>query len=713
MINVQEILKAIEVYVRGWIQEMGGTPGSGGYASNPHDLNSSYHTGGIGDSQAPQFSKTDGSRILTGNQAVADGVTIDGVDVSAHKNATDEHAAATAAAGHAGGVGEHNHQAAAGGGQLDHGSALTGLGDDDHAQYLTTGRHDTQDRHPLGTVVAHDDHANLTGLGDDDHPQYLLADGARAVAGNLVPDATDARDLGSAEKLWRKGWLSELDALVFAQNAQTLIGGYLMIGKGEGTLAADVEASDTTIDFGQAMTAGDIVCLRAAGQVEYVEIGTLASGTVYNVTRNLDGSGANAWPAGGVYAVMGQEGDGRIVLNAVETPRMQILLQGAAYNLADEMVRLGDLNGSFGITSALFGIGIGDYSNGNYLRYDPTNGFWLRGGAGKVGIDGDGISLIQCASIDSYGNGPFAIKWKIDYGGFETSTIFAYTINAAQVNRLRIEARFPWDMGETDFGSGEVELKSWATSNGEINAIFATATFGVGGLALAAGSGAPKQKISLDGRYLPLPDGWAPVSGTWAYVNATTIQATGDYSGMYQVGDCWKHTQSSTVRYYYITGVSYSSGTGKTTITLNGGSDYTVANATISDAFYSHGRAMGFPEVFAWTPVCTGFSSAPTFNATFTISGGMCHLVVFPAASGTSNSAAFTMTVPVKSRGSTVYTYGTIAKLVNGGNVQSTPGMIELPTNSTVMNLYTNSNNGAWTASGGKYVYLSFSYPIK
>jgi len=29
----------------------------------------------------------------------------------------------------------HNHQAAAGGGQLDHGLALTGLGDDDHALY--------------------------------------------------------------------------------------------------------------------------------------------------------------------------------------------------------------------------------------------------------------------------------------------------------------------------------------------------------------------------------------------------------------------------------------------------------------------------------------------------------------------------------------------------------------------------------------------------
>ncbi len=53
----------------------------------------------------------------------------------------------------------------------DHGS-LSGLADDDHAQYLNTTRHDTTDRHTLGTVVPHDDHGSLSGLADDDHTQY-------------------------------------------------------------------------------------------------------------------------------------------------------------------------------------------------------------------------------------------------------------------------------------------------------------------------------------------------------------------------------------------------------------------------------------------------------------------------------------------------------------------------------------------------------------
>lgn len=55
----------------------------------------------------------------------------------------------------------------------DHGE-LTGLGDDDHPQYLTTGRHDTTARH--GSTVV--DHGQIGGLGDDDHPQYAKKSGA-------------------------------------------------------------------------------------------------------------------------------------------------------------------------------------------------------------------------------------------------------------------------------------------------------------------------------------------------------------------------------------------------------------------------------------------------------------------------------------------------------------------------------------------------------
>lgn len=42
------------------------------------------------------------------------------------------------------------------------------------------------------------DHGVLTGLGDDDHSQYLLADGSRTLSGNLTVTGTvDGRDVAA------------------------------------------------------------------------------------------------------------------------------------------------------------------------------------------------------------------------------------------------------------------------------------------------------------------------------------------------------------------------------------------------------------------------------------------------------------------------------------------------------------------------------------
>lgn len=275
--KVTEVLKEIKPFILGWISESGG--GAGPYAPSPHDLDSAHHSGSLADTQAPQFLKTDGSRQLTGNQTVAAGVTFDGVDVSVLGSDFSTHQTATAAAGHAGGVGAHTHQTTGEGGKLDHGAALSGLSDDDHTQYLNTTRHDTTTRHTLGTVVPHDDHGALSGLSDDDHTQYLnttrhdtttrhtlgtvvphddhgalsgLSDDdhpqyaqiaatetisatwtfstgpnfSGGIQSNFIPAATDTYDLGSSTKLWRKGYLSELDAVVFAENTVTLLGGW-------------------------------------------------------------------------------------------------------------------------------------------------------------------------------------------------------------------------------------------------------------------------------------------------------------------------------------------------------------------------------------------------------------------------------------------------------------------------------------------------------
>lgn len=163
--------------------------------------------------------------------SVAAGITIDGVDISAHQ-------VGDARTQHVGGAGTHTHQSTgAEGSTLDHGLALVGLGDDDHTQYLhlnkvaqtliqslavaalaTIDGRDISvdgaafDAHDAGTAAAQHnagvgDHSHqsagaqggtidhglaLVGLGDDDHTQYILVSGARAftgVVGGVAPTA--------------------------------------------------------------------------------------------------------------------------------------------------------------------------------------------------------------------------------------------------------------------------------------------------------------------------------------------------------------------------------------------------------------------------------------------------------------------------------------------------------------------------------------------
>jgi len=230
-----------------------------------------------------------------------------------------------------------------------------------------------------------------------------------AAGGDILPIASDAYDLGSSTLLWRKIWASEFDSVIFSQNAITVTGGWWLIPHSSGTLQAGVSVSDTTIDFGSVLANGDYVLLRGAGQVEYMQVGSLVSGTTYNVTRNLDGSGANSWPSGHVWVSYGQSGDGRIEFDAQTAgARMSLKTQGGAYNASTEMIRIGDLTGWGGGTVG-YGIAIGDPA-GDRLTYDSTNGLIIAG-------DGSAVTNI---------NG----------GNIQTGTVTATQINVSQLSAL-------------------------------------------------------------------------------------------------------------------------------------------------------------------------------------------------------------------------------------------------------------------------------------
>lgn len=210
---------------------------------------------------------------------------------------------------------------------------------------------------------------------------------------HLLPSATSTYDLGSSTRAWRNAYIDQINAVLFAKQTQTLYGGWLAVSKNAGLFPSAVGSANTTIDFGQTMSANQFILIRSGDSVgtigeEYIKVGTLVSGTTYNVTRNLSGTGAKNWPAGTPYQVRGVAGDGWLELNAFDTPRFSVFTQGSAYNNSVENVRIGHLTG---MPNSASGIGIYAGDASNYLLYDGTN---FKVATPKFTIDGTGVTMV-------------------------------------------------------------------------------------------------------------------------------------------------------------------------------------------------------------------------------------------------------------------------------------------------------------------------------
>lgn len=143
-------------------------------------------------------------------------------------------------------------------------------------------------------------------------------------------------------------------------------------------------------------------------------------------------------------------------------------------------------------------------------------------------------------------------------------------------------------------------------------------------------------------------DGWQSIGDSWAYASASTITVPSGAASYYQVGGKIKLTQT-TVKYFYIVGVA------DTVLTVTGGTDYTVANAAISDIGYSNvENPVGFPNSFLWSghdmrgAGSFTLSSVQTGRSRFKIVGRtLTWWVNVYATAGGSANAIIVYTVPV------------------------------------------------------------------
>lgn len=341
---------------------------------------------GLARSGQPSAVSTQVVQSISSSDVDINGGTIDGTPIGSETPAAVNAAALTFQT-----IGSHTHAGTGSGGLVSH-TELAAIGANDHHTAFTPTDHtnigNSAPHHaPVtegtgidvsGQQVGLDLAANLTWTGDQ------VFQGANTYR-NLLPETTETYDIGAIGKYWRNQWVSQIYATIFAESTAQLIGGEFIIPKGTGVLPATA-SGDSAIDFGKAMTPNDHLLIKSqtsagAYATEYIKVGTLVSGTTYNVTRDEAGAHATdpAWPSGTPYAVLGQTGNGWISLDATSTPRMSIFTQGANYNDQTEVARLGNIDGNWGYTGSAYGIALGEYASGKAnLTYDQSSGLRLR-----------------------------------------------------------------------------------------------------------------------------------------------------------------------------------------------------------------------------------------------------------------------------------------------------------------------------------------------
>lgn len=200
-------------------------------------------------------------------------------------------------------------------------------------------------------------------------------------------------------------------------------------------------------------------------------------------------------------------------------------------------------------------------------------------------------------------------------------------------------------------------------------------------------------------------DGWNPVGDSWAYASATAITVPSGAATYYAVGDKIKITQT-TVKYFSVVGVA------DTLLTVTGGSDYAVANASITDIYVSRDPSpVGFPGYFNYTPAETGWSSMTVQKGEFSIHGRDVFATIYM--SGTSDSTSATAGLPVNAPTRTNYRHdGANGYIANNGSDVTTASKWYIASGGSVVNFYTNMTNGAWANANEKTIVADIHYRI-
>lgn len=220
----------------------------------------------------------------------------------------------------------------------------------------------------------------------------------------------------------------ELRASVFTKDEVSARAGTSLLVKSAGVLMNDVttvafptqfnvDIVDPQSGHAQIFDNGDRLRLTVAGTTNWVTIVGVTDMTTYYryaCVLNVGGGSPATWYAGTAVADYGQLGNGNggilETADATNAPYISIFTHaGSPWSTVTELVRIGNLNGSYGQSSDVYGAGFGDYSTDNYVLIDgSTPSFLIKAGSGAVSISGtEGIGIIG----DVVENSTSSIEW--------------------------------------------------------------------------------------------------------------------------------------------------------------------------------------------------------------------------------------------------------------------------------------------------------------
>jgi len=201
-------------------------------------------------------------------------------------------------------------------------------------------------------------------------------------------------------------------------------------------------------------------------------------------------------------------------------------------------------------------------------------------------------------------------------------------------------------------------------------------------------------------------DGWVAWDqpDDWVYVSPNSLIISGNHTEILSKGTRLMLMQT-TLKFFVVVGSSF--GGGSTTVTITGGDDYSLANAAITDNFYSYvANPQGYPGTFDWSASCnpTGFSSLTTEQVRFSVVGNVCLLDFF--IDGTSNATTLTFTLPFAPS----QLRRTPCRGTDNGALQLDVASLALSVSSTTADVAKTFQGTGWTASGNKAVIGTVSF---